>query len=571
MVVACGRCGSRRTLNQAALAAVRDKLALLTDMKNSFHACACAVFTAWTVAGALAAKPDVSDEFFTNGRIPHIKIEITASNLAQLRRNLRIYVPAVVREGTNEWEDVGIHWKGAAGSNRDLNDHPALSLNFDKFIDDQKFHGLDKFHLNNSVQDGSRMHEAICARLFHEAGVPAARVTQARVSLNGRDLGLYVLKEGFDKTFLRRHFAKANGNLYDGGFLADIDNPGIQRTSGSGDVTPRSELKALVAAANEPDHSNRLARLEQVLDVDRFLTFIALEMMTWHWDGYAMQRNNYRVYHDPTTDKLVFFPHGMDQMFWEPNRPLFEMREIEGLVAQRLLQTTQGRRRYRARVASLLTNVFTAEKFTNHINQLQSRIRPALAAINPDAARNHDSAVTHLRNQILARVRHLENLIAEPEPTPVKFDPSGVALLPPWTRPQPRPEVKFTDTAEIITNASGARLIHFAVGPSNKCVASYRTRVLLPTGRYVFEARARTQGVEQLTETATKTGVGAGIRISKPELPRSNALLGDSDWEKLEYFFEIKAESEEVWMLCELRASAGEAWFELDSLKLRKR
>src|SRR5207253_9336101 len=136
----------------------------------------------------------------------YIKIEIKSTNLAALQRNDRAYVPATVREGDIVYTDVGIHLKGAAGSKRDLNDKPALTLNFDKFQDRQKFHGLDKIHLNNSVQDPSYMTELLCGELFRAAGVPAARTTHARVELNGRDLGLYVLKEGFTKTFLRRYF-----------------------------------------------------------------------------------------------------------------------------------------------------------------------------------------------------------------------------------------------------------------------------------------------------------------------------------------------------------------------------
>jgi hypothetical protein len=65
---------------------------------------------------------------------------------------------------------------------------------------------LDKIHLNNSVQDRSYLTEILCGDLFLAAGVPAARGTHARVFLNGRDLGLYGLKEGFDQSFLRRHF-----------------------------------------------------------------------------------------------------------------------------------------------------------------------------------------------------------------------------------------------------------------------------------------------------------------------------------------------------------------------------
>src|SRR5207249_5635427 len=140
----------------------------------------------------------------------------------------------------------------------------ALTLNFDRFLEHQRFHGIDKLALNNSVQDPSYLTEALCGELFLAAGVPTPRATHARVELNGRDLGFYVLKEGFDRTFLRRHFQNVNGNLYDGGFLREITEP-LERISGEGDVPNRADLKALAAAALEPNHSLRLERLEQVL------------------------------------------------------------------------------------------------------------------------------------------------------------------------------------------------------------------------------------------------------------------------------------------------------------------
>src|SRR5262249_45591539 len=138
-----------------------------------------------------AAKARVaSDEFFASGFIPHLRIEIDKKNMDALRRDGRTYVRATIREGSNVFEEVGIHLKGAAGSNRGLDSgEPALTLNFDKFRDHQRFHGLDKLHLNNSVQDPSLMCEAVCSKLFLDAGVPTARTTHARVTLNGRELG----------------------------------------------------------------------------------------------------------------------------------------------------------------------------------------------------------------------------------------------------------------------------------------------------------------------------------------------------------------------------------------------
>src|SRR5687768_14700595 len=128
-------------------------------------------------AALRSPKLDRSDAFFTNGTIPYLKIEITGTNLANLRRENRKSVRAKLIDGDKVYEDVGIHLKGAAGSFRPLEDKPALTLNMDKFKYGQDFHGLDKFHLNNSVQDPSYMTELICGELFRAAGVPATRVT----------------------------------------------------------------------------------------------------------------------------------------------------------------------------------------------------------------------------------------------------------------------------------------------------------------------------------------------------------------------------------------------------------
>jgi hypothetical protein len=60
---------------------------------------------------------------------------------------------------------------------------------------------------------------------------------------------------------------------------------------------------------------------------------------------------------------------------------------------------------------------------------------------------------------------------------------------------------------------------------------------------------------------------GAGFR-SKTNRSESY-LLGDSDWKAMEFEFSVPTMSE-VQLLCEFRGIEGEAWFDLDSLKLRR-
>jgi len=500
------------------------------------------------------SKPDASEALFTNGSVPRLKIEITGTNLAALKQDNRKYVRATVKEGETVYEDVAIHLKGAAGSFRGLDDRPALTLNFDKFKDGQRFHGLDKLHLNNSVQDPSYMTEILCGDLFLAAGVPTPRGTHARVELNGRDRSLYVLKEGFDKSFLKRHFKNAKGNLYDGGFLREITDP-LEKDSGEGDVKEHADLKALAEAAQEPEPARRIERLEKVLDMDRFISFLALESMTWHWDGYFMNRNNYRIYHDPVAGKIVFFPHGMDQMFWEPNGPIVPGK-MDGLVARAVLTTTEGRKRYRQRVGTLFTNVFKVDVLTNRMNELQARIRPVLASISADAARNHDGAVNNLRNQIVQRVQNLERLINAPEPKPLQFDAAGMAAITGWQTMDQQGSAALDKVAD-----GSKKTLH--IRATGHCIASWRARVLLEAGQYRFEALVRTAGVVPIRD---EKGEGAGVRISQES--RTNKAKGDTPWQKIAYDFTVPGGQDEKLLVCELRATKGEAWFDVESLKL---
>src|SRR5437867_13280267 len=137
----------------------------------------------------LPAAPTASEErdaFFKDGKIVHLKIEIGKKELESLRGDPRKYVKALLKDGDKEYKDVGIHVKGAAGSWRGIDDKPGLTLNVDKFKDDQRYRGMDKFHLANSVQDPSYLSELICGELMRAAGVPASRVGHAVVTINGR-------------------------------------------------------------------------------------------------------------------------------------------------------------------------------------------------------------------------------------------------------------------------------------------------------------------------------------------------------------------------------------------------
>jgi spore coat protein H len=522
-----------------------------------------------TTTGAKEKAAESGDDLFTGTNIPRIEIEIPAEGIRQLHgrgwawgwgaaTRERPEVRATVREGGQVYTNVVLHLKGSAGSFQPVDQKPGMTLNFDKFVKGQAFHGLHKISLNNSVQDPSYMTERICRELFNAAGVPAPRSAWAAVKLNGRQLGLYVLLEGYNRQFLKRHFKHAKGNLYDGGFLRDVDSPLAANTGDNPD--DRSDLRALVAAANVRDPKTRFARLEQTLDMDRWVSFLAMEVLVCHWDGYAMNKNNFRVYHDLDSNRIVFMPHGMDQMFGvmmvRANMPVRP--PMQGLVAKAFMGTAQGRRRYYERLAELNRTLFDAEQITNRVCEYAARLQPVLAEISHSALTREQAAAADLCDRIMERKRSLDAQFSGGAGELLEFDSAGMAPLRGWT-----PHVDYGNPILTQEHTSDGKTFLRISAARGSSIGSWRARVLLEEGHYTLHARLRTQNVEV---DPRDLRAGAGLRVSGK--PNWEKLRGDSPWSEVTFEFDEPEGLQAVDVVCELRARQGEVWFESDSLKL---
>ncbi len=528
---------------------------------------------------ANSLEPD--GDLFSSGHLPRLSIELSRAEMSILKSyhwqwggnaRERRDAKATVREGEIIYTNVSIHLKGSAGSFRPVDDKPSLTLNFDKFAPGQRFHGLKKIHLNNSVQDSSYLSEQICRELFLEAGVPTTRATHAKLELNGRDLGVYVLVEGWNKQFLKRHFNQSNGVLYDGGFAKEITFP-LEVMSGD-ESTDRSDLEELADAAQKlvsvprgldsrrRQELTRLAqaRLEKILDLDRFISFIAMEALLAHADGYAMNRNNYRIYHDPQSGKFVFMPHGMDQMFgsWSstPEHPIAP--PMRGLIARVVMQMPEGRARYMARLGQLYTNVYQTDRILERMNELSARLRPLLAEGSIWSRPGQAHGVAELRRRIAERGKSIEAQLARSS-APLEFSQAGEVKLAGWERQTGRSTANYTEAR----GEDGHRLLKIKLQGSG--YGSWRTQVLLEAGEYHFVGRAKVQGLA-IDPSDTRSGVG--LRLSGYRL--ENRLLNDTDWTEIDYAFDVQGISN-IELICELKGMQGEAIFDANSLRLRRK
>ncbi len=347
---------------------------------------------------------DQTESMFSPDRVIDIQIELDPMDFETLTHEGRglasifsgcagdleyTYFEGTVTIDGETIEHVGIRKKGYLGSLSTI--RPSLKINFSTFVPGQTYSGMKRMTLNNDKQDPSHTHQVMSYALFRKAGVPAPRCNFARVTVNGEDMGIYSHVESIKKPFLARHFEDNDGNLYEGqiaDFTEELVSEFQRKTNEeailSDSTEPdRSDLQRVVDALKVQD-SELVEALEQVIDLDAFMTFWAMEVITGHWDGYTGNRNNFYIYHDPSSDLFYFIPWGMDGAFADDHAFLEDIPSSVyawGAIAYRLYMYTETQWLYYAKLNSLLADIWNEEELRAEVDRIEALVSPGAAAL----------------------------------------------------------------------------------------------------------------------------------------------------------------------------------------------
>lgn len=213
-----------------------------------------------------------------------------------------------------------------------------------------------------NLWDKSQIRELYCYDLLNRAGVNTARTGSARLTITIEGVphyyGVYTLMESIDKSFLTRRFGKDgnDGNLYKcvGGTagmstLQPLDaNTGYWADQFHGDAEPIGikdwesyYFPTYDLTTNEDEADHRVLRdfiynlntlqgdaFKQYMDthfeVERFLRYLAMNVLIGKWDDYWTMGNNYYLYFH-NAGRIEFIPTDYDmalgggnQLFYTP-------------------------------------------------------------------------------------------------------------------------------------------------------------------------------------------------------------------------------------------------------------
>ena len=292
------------------------------------------------------------------------------------------YVEASVSIDGVEFPGVGIRKKGFIGSQNST--RPSLKIKLNHLDKEGQIDGLTNLTFNNNQQDVSLISQFMGYGLFNAAGLPAPRCTYANLTVNGQDLGIYAHVERVHRPLLKRAFGNDNGVLYEG--TAVDFYPGwldsFEHKLGS-DKAGREKIQKLIDVLNNPDE-NIESSVGELVDLESFYTFWAMEGLLSFWDGYSGNRNNFFIYLNPETDKFHFIPWGADSLF-ERYSPIRDDRrdpvsvKTQGLISNRLYQMKSGRQRYRQALEEIMAQNWDDTALLAETERIEALIKPYLA------------------------------------------------------------------------------------------------------------------------------------------------------------------------------------------------
>jgi len=356
---------------------------------------------------------------FDDSRVQRIDLALTQADWDQMwadpMSKTMVQADAIIFGET--LNDVGLRMRGQF-SLQNAGDKVPWKIDTDAYVDGQEFHNLRQLMLLNSIGDPSLLYEKLAYEMMEFAGLPASHATHVEVWIDLTDdnqpaifWGVYLLVERVDNKYLSNRFGpeSVGGNLYKashaqrgpmdlkyyGESIEDYPTQNSQYAYGKmnneeeADYSDIIELCRAIDGTTYTNDEEFMQALEEVLNVDVFLRYIAVVTIINNWDTYPVTGNNYYLFSNPVTSRFEWIPWDLT---WgsETQAPLIGLPDFGILESAPLYDTvfrvTEYGSQYAAYVDLLLRYWFTSENISDKAQTYHRMIAPFVIQSTGDKA-----------------------------------------------------------------------------------------------------------------------------------------------------------------------------------------
>ncbi|MCV2395483.1 CotH kinase family protein [Actinotalea sp. M2MS4P-6] len=271
-----------------------------------------------SATGTAAGSTATTTGFFDTSQLHTIEVELDQADLddviaTYLATGEKDWLSATVTIDGETFTDVGMRLKGNSTLRVVTADTPGEDLpwliRLDKYVDGQSLDGVTSLVVRAS-STSTAVNEAVALQLIAAAGLASEAPTEVAFSVNG-DAALRLVIENPDDVWAARTFtsesllykAQAGGDYsYRGDDPAAYDDIFDQE---AGEPETLDPLIEFLAWLNESDDATFAAELDEHVDVDSLVTYLAVQELVGNADDIDGPGNNSYLQWDPDTGLMT--------------------------------------------------------------------------------------------------------------------------------------------------------------------------------------------------------------------------------------------------------------------------
>jgi spore coat protein H len=243
-----------------------------------------------------------------------------------------------------------------------------------KFTDDNLFENKEQLVLSSQWLDKSLMKTSLAFYLYKQAGLMTSEYTIISLFINDEYKGVYYIIEPVDDYyFLNRNidpghrYRALTGTAeftFEGGY--DV-RTGFRREPD--DEGSYSDLEYLIAILDNVPPENLPDELENIIDVENYLHYLAVSVLIDNWEGF---HNNFYLYR---TDFSIFqiIPWDLDNTFNNSSYSIWGSNNL----SEQLLKVPAYRDYYTNYLSNFIYHEFSEENISGITNELKDYLKIA--------------------------------------------------------------------------------------------------------------------------------------------------------------------------------------------------
>jgi len=181
-----------------------------------------------------------------------------------------------------------------------------------KIRGNDNLYGRTQFRLRPDAREATYLRSKLVCDMHNRLGLPSISANYATLYINDEYMGFYILMDAIKLSWVEYEYGDSDSTtLYQ---CKDMNNNLTVKTSSTGcnneneEVTDNSEWIDLLTRF---DAAQSAEDIEDIFDVDQFLTEIAFEYLSGSWDHYLNFGHNFYMY-KPKNDKWKFMLYDFD-------------------------------------------------------------------------------------------------------------------------------------------------------------------------------------------------------------------------------------------------------------------